>query len=289
MQQAKVYLDYTQDELDKAYTQAAWAPNMKDVLARQSADSAKLRSVMAPRTFSYGPHPDETLDVFMSETAKGPIHVHIHGGGWRALTKDDVSFPAPVFTDAGATYIALNFSVIPTVRLPEMVAQAQRAICWLHSNARSFGGDPSRIHLSGHSAGAHMASVLLTTDWSARFGLPADILKSGLLMSGSYDLEPVMLSVRSSYVKISKDELLALSAVRHVEQIRVPVTLVYGDKETPEFQRQAVYFFEVLKKASKTAEMICANGYNHFEIMDVFADPRCRPESGWNSVRRDLR
>ena len=154
----KVYLNYTQDELDKAYTQAAWAPNMKDVLARQSEASAKLRSVLVPRTFSYGPGQDETLDVFMSGTIKGPIHVHIHGGGWRALTKDDVSFPAPVFTNAGAIYVALNFSVIPAVRLPDMVAQAQRAICWLHSNARSFGGDPSQIHLSGHSAGAHMAA-----------------------------------------------------------------------------------------------------------------------------------
>ena len=108
---------------------------------------------------------------FVSGMSKGPIHVHIHGGGWRALTKDDVSFLAPVFTNAGAIYVALNFSVIPAVRLPDMVAQAQRAICWLHGNAHSFGGDPSRIHLSGHSAGAHMASVLLTTNWPARFGL----------------------------------------------------------------------------------------------------------------------
>ena len=69
-----------------------------------------------------------------------------------------------------------------------MVAQAQRAVCWLHSNAPSFGGDPSQLHLSGHSAGGHMAGVLLTTDWAAQFGLPADVLKSGLLMSGSYDL-----------------------------------------------------------------------------------------------------
>lgn len=269
----KVYLEYTQDELDKAYTQPAWAPNMKEVLARQAEASARLRSVLAPRTFSYGPGPDETLDVFMSGTIKGPVHVHIHGGGWRALTKDDVSFPAPVFTDAGAIYVALNFSVIPTVRLPEMVAQAQRAIGWLHGNARSFGGDPTQLHLSGHSAGAHMASVLLTTDWQTRFGLPADVLKSGLLMSGSYDLEPVMLSVRSSYVKLSGEEQQALSAVRHAEQIGAPVTLVYGDKETPEFQRQAVHFFDVLKKASKTARLLRIDGYNHFEVMDVFADP----------------
>ena len=105
----KVYLNYTQDELDTAYTQAAWAPNMKDVLARQSEASAKLRSVLAPRTFSYGAGQDETLDVFTSGTMKGPIHVHIHGGGWRALTKDDVSFPRR-FSPRRAPSMSLSIS-----------------------------------------------------------------------------------------------------------------------------------------------------------------------------------
>ena len=95
-------------------------------------------------------------------------------------------------------------------------------------------------------------------------------------MSGSYDLDPVMLSIRSSYVKISKEEQSALSAVQHVEKVRTPVTLVYGSQETPEFQRQAVHFFDVLKKASKTAELIRIEGSNHFEVMDVFADPDSR-------------
>src|SRR5262249_31655795 len=159
-----------------------------------------VRGALRPRTFVYGPGPDETLDVFAPSATNVPVHVHLHGGGWRALTKDDVSFPAPLFVNAGAVYVALNFSVIPTVRLPDMVAQAQRAIAWLYDNASKFSGDPARIHVSGHSSGAHMASCLLTTDWHAKFGLPPDVLRSGLLMSGTYDLEPVMLSVRSSYV-----------------------------------------------------------------------------------------
>ncbi len=246
---------------------------MNTVLARQSQASADFRSLVAPQTFRYGPSEDETLDVFASDKAgNAPVHVHIHGGGWRSLTKDDVSFAAPVFTSAGAIYVALNFSVIPAVRLPGMVEQVQRAIGWLHGNARRFGGDPARIHLSGHSAGAHMASVLLTTNWSDR-GLPADVIKSGMLMSGMYDLAPVMLSVRSTYVKISPQEQALLSAVQHVDQIRAPVTVVYGDKETPEFKRQAEHFFNSLRRSSKTAELICVDGFNHFEVMDVFADP----------------
>ena len=270
----KVYLDYTQDELDKAYTQTEWAPNAKAVLARQSEASAKVRAAMKPRTCGYGPGPDETLDVFGSGTPNAPIHVCLHGGAWRALTKDDISFLAPTFTGAGAAFVALNFSVIPAGRLPDMIDQAQRAIGWLYENAASLGGDPARIHISGHSSGAHMASVLLTTNWRARFGLPADVLKSGLLVSGSYDLEPVMLSVRSSYVKLSKEEQLMLSAIRHPEQIAAPVTIAVGDRESPEFQRQAVRFFEALSEASKTASLIRVPERNHFEMLDVLSDPQ---------------
>ena len=235
----KVYLDYTQAELDRAYTQAEWAPNSREVLRRQSEQSAIVRAQFPPQTFAFGPSADETLDVFATGGSSVPIHVHVHGGGWRALTKNDVSFPAPLFVNAGAAYVALNFAVIPVVRLPDMVAQARRAIAWLYENGSKFGGDASRIHVSGHSAGAHMASCLFTTEWQIQFGLPADVLKSGLLMSGMYDLEPVMLSARSSYVKLSREEEWLLSALRHIDQISAPITIAIGDNESPEFKRQA--------------------------------------------------
>ena len=96
----------------------------------------------------------------------------------------------------GVTFVALGFGVIPDVRLPVMVEQIRRGIAWLYANIARFGGDPDRIHLSGHSSGGHLAAVLLTTDWP-KFGLPADVLKSGLCISGMYDLHPVMLSARS--------------------------------------------------------------------------------------------
>jgi arylformamidase len=268
----KVYLDYTQAELDKAYTQPEWASNMREVLTRQTEAGAALRKRLPPETFTYGPSVDETLDVFDKGNANKPIHVHIHGGAWRALTKEDVSFPAPVFVDAGAAFVPLNFSVIPVVRLPDMIAQVQRAIQWLYANAAEFGGDPSQIHLSGHSSGAHMASVLLTTDWKTQLGLPADVIKSGLLMSGSYDLEPVMLSIRSSYVKISKEEEIALSAIRNIDKVKVPLTIAVGSKETPEFRRQARAFHEKLSRAGKPATFIEVADTNHFEMQDVFAD-----------------
>jgi arylformamidase len=269
----RVYLNYTQAELDRAYTQSEWAPNSREVIARQGLAGTRLREVMPPLTLAYGAHPDEVLDVFGAGSDCSPVHVHIHGGGWRAQSKEGVSFAAPVFVQNGALFVALNFSLIPQVRLPEMVAQVQRAIGWLYVHAREFGGDPERIHLSGHSAGGHMAGVLMTTDWRARFGLPSDILKSGLLMSGMYDLEPVMLSVRSDYVKLSKDEQEMLSPIAHIDRLTAPIVVAYGDRETPEFKRQAESFVAAVNDAAKPASLLRVGDHNHFEVLDVFANP----------------
>jgi len=275
---AKVYLDYTQAELDRAYDQRAWVSNAEDILKRYAAESAKVRARLEHRYgVRYGPSDDETLDIFppapSTSAAPSPIHVHVHGGAWRLLGKDDVSFLAPTFVSAGAIYIALNFSKIPAVRLPDMIAQARRAIAWIHANAAQFDGDPARIHVSGQSSGSHMAGVLVTTDW-AGLGLPADVIKSGLLISGMYDLRPVMMSARSAYVKLSAAEILDLSAILHIDRLRVPIVVVYGSRETPEFQRQPASFVDAVRSAGKQAKLLRLEGVNHFELLSVLADAK---------------
>jgi arylformamidase len=200
------------------------------------------------------------------------VHVHVHGGGWRNLTKDDESFLAAGLVPEGATLAVLNFATIPKIRLPEMIDQARRAIAWLHARAAQHGADAERIHVSGHSSGGHMAAVLLATDWP-RFGLPKDVLKSGLLMSGSYDLRPVMLSARSSYVKLSDAEMLELSPILHVENIVAPVTIAFGRLETPEFRRHARSFHEALLQAGKVSTLLDCGEVNHFELLELLARP----------------
>jgi arylformamidase len=114
--------------------------------------------------------------------------------------------------------------------------------------------------------------VLAATDWRS-LGLPADVVKGYVLISGMYDLVPVSLSARSDYVKFDERTLDELSTMRHLERIQAPVTVVYGTLETPEFQRQSREFAEALKQARKPVQLIVAQGYNHFEVMETLANP----------------
>lgn len=143
----------------------------------------------------------------------------------------------------------------------------------MYHNARSFGGDPNRIYLSGHSSGSHLAGVVLTTDWRKEFNLPSDTVKGGLCCSGMFDLKPVRLSARSKYVAFTDEIEEALSPQRHLNQLHAPLILAYGTFETPEFQRQSRDFAAAVKAAGKPVKLLVAEDYNHFEIIETLANP----------------
>jgi arylformamidase len=264
-----VFLDYSQDELDRAYDQRVWAANAEVSLARCREAGAKVRaSTRMLADIAYGDGPDERLDVFPCETAVAPIHVHVHGGAWRMQSKDDASFMAPAMTAAGMHLIAPHFTNLPGCRMPDMVDQLARALGWVHRHAREFGGDPDRILLSGHSSGAHLCAVLLTLDWPAR-GLPSDLVKAALCVSGSYDLAPVLLSARRAYIDLTREEAERLSPLRHAAAVRCPVIVMTGEHESPEFIRQGMAFAGALQQAGRDAELIQVPGYNHFEMNEA--------------------
>ena len=154
-----------------------------------------------------------------------------------------------------------------------MADQVRRAVAWVYKNATSFGGDPNRLYLSGHSSGGHLGSVIVITDWRKDFGLPADIIKSALLVSGMYDLKPVRLSKRSNYVNFDDETEEALSVQRHIDKINTPLIIGYGTLESPEFQRQSRDFAAAVKAAGKPVELIVGEGFNHFEIQETMANP----------------
>ena len=271
----KVFLDYTQQELDDAFEQQLWAPNFEALSAQRKARSAELRQKMEHFETRYGEGAEETLEILPTSKSNAPILLFIHGGRWRPQPANDFIFFADTVVAAGAHFVAARFSTLdppkrPT-RMPDMIAELRLAVLWLYRNAASFGGDPERLHVIGHSSGAHLTSVLLTTDWE-RHGAPAKILKSGTCVSGMYELRPVVLSARSAYVKLSAEEEDEFSAIRHLDRVRCPILVAYGDKESPEFQRQGQTFAAALRDHRLPSEAMVLAGSNHFEGIRTMMD-----------------
>jgi arylformamidase len=260
-----VFLDYTQAELDRAYDQFAWAPNAEVVLRSYSDLSDEVRARYHRETYAYGRAAEEKLDVFPARSGNAPIHVFVHGGAWRMLSKEESSFPAPTFVDAGVHFVAPDFGQLPQRSLPAIVRQLRRAISWLHGNAHRFGGDPARIYISGHSSGGHLAGVLAATDWT-RHDLPRTAVKGAILASGMYDLRPVLLSARREYLRLSVSQEHALSPQRHVAALRCPVVVAHGGGESPEFVRQSRCFAAALAAERKAPHLLELHGLNHFEV-----------------------
>jgi arylformamidase len=272
----RVWMDLDQVELDAAYDQSFYAPFWPEISKRLAANSEAARARLGrPQRDSYGPSEIEKLDIYRTSRPGAPVFVFIHGGAWlRGLAKN-YGFPAELFVNAGAHYVVLDFVAIEPAGgdLRVMADQVRRGIAWVYKNAASFGGDPDRLYIGGHSSGGHLCGVALVTDWQKEYGLPPDFVKGALCMSGMYDMKPVRLSKRSSYIKFDGAMEEAMSTARHLSRLTAPVIVTYGTNETPEFQRQSRDFAAAVKAMGKPAALIEASSYNHFEMLESLGNP----------------
>ena len=278
----KVWLDLDQAALDRAYDQAQHAPNMPHVLKRYERASEHARSRLGePVRHRYGPASVEMLDCFMPRdranlTSLRPALLFIHGGAWRGGLASQYAFVAEPFVAAGCAVLVPDFAPVTELDgdLGRMTDQIRRVMAWVARNARDLGIDPSRVHLFGHSSGGHLSAAALHTDWRHDFGLTVDSPVASLCVcSGIYDLQPVRLSARSSYVRLTDEQVLQLSPIRHIESVRLPLTVAWGSLESPEFQRQAVAYAESASSAGLSVTRCLAEGFNHFEILETLANP----------------
>src|SRR3989442_2158693 len=175
-----VFRGYDRKALDREYNNREKVPDAQVWLARYARESERARRELTARLdVAYGSHPGETLDVFLpAGHGPTPVHVFIRGGYWPRLDKVDFSFVARAFLPAGVAVVVINYALIPTVDLDELVRQCRASVAWVYRNATSFGGDRDRIAISGHSAGGHLRAMRIATDWAAIYGLPADMLQA---------------------------------------------------------------------------------------------------------------
>ena len=271
-----VFLDYDQAALDAAYDQAAYAPNREQLIERRIGESAiARRRIGEPERVAYGTAEIERLDIYRAARTAAPVFVFIHGGAWRSGRSKDYAVPAEMFLASGAHYVVPDFAWVQDVggNLMVLADQVRRAVAWVHENIVRFDGDPNRLYIGGQSSGGHLAAVALTTDWRCQFGLPADIVKGGMCISGMYDLTPVRLSARSRYVQFDDATVAALSPIRHLDHLTAPLTVAYGTCETPEFQRQNRDFAVAVEAAGKQVRLLVGKHYNHFELPETFGNP----------------
>ncbi len=271
----KVWLNMDQAELDAAYTQRNWAPNGAEVQARYKSASEKFRtSRKPPLRLKYGPSDIQGMDIWAPENPNGKILIFIHGGAWSGGSAAEYSFLAQPFLDAGIMVVIPDFTTIQAVNgsLEPMAAQVRNAIAFIFRMAGSMGANPKKIYVAGHSSGAHLAAVALTTDWS-ELDLKSDIVKGAILCSGMYDLKPVRLSSRSKYINFTDGMEESMSPQRNLRYLSASVALAYGLKESPEFKRQSVDFAAALRKEKKKVEIITED-LNHFEILEALANPQ---------------
>src|SRR3984893_16981115 len=271
-----VFMNYDQVELDAAYENSVYEPNIRQISQRLASMADGMRARRGePQRVAYGPTEIEQLDIYKTRVARAPIFVFIRGGTWRTGSSRRSAFPAELFIDHGAHFVALDFINVLDAGgdLRVMADQVRRGIAWVYRNAESFGGDPNRLYIGGHSSGGHLCAVALVTDWQKDFGLPADLVKGGLCMSGMYDLKPVRLSWRQSFLNLDDATEHALSPIRHLDNIRAAVTVTYGTIETPEFQRQGRDFAAALKQAGHQVTAVELAHYAHLEAEEALGNP----------------
>lgn len=249
-----------------------WEAHVADY---QVASDATRRANPSRRTLTYGNGPDETLDIYVPKaerTSPRPIHLFIHGGYWRAFSKDDYAFVADSITAAGAIAAIMDYSLMPAARMAGLIAQVRRAADWLVAEAPRFGGDPRAFSASGHSAGAHLASFLVCrAAHEPEVALPA--VRSVLLVSGIYDLDPITRSFLQPELQLRSEEVARWSPIRTLPDRQAVVSLLVGAAETQPFHEQAGAFAAHLASVGGRSQLTTVAGEDHMTIIRELGRP----------------
>jgi len=273
---AKVFLDYTQEELDWQYDHSKRFPDT-GIFQTQRGEAAKTarEKVKGLIDVPYGDHKDEVVDIFPAAgDGKAPVLMFYHGGAWTRGSKDGYSFPALELAPRGIGLVATEFTKVPDGTLSNQVRQNRDATAWVYNNADKYGFDRDRIYIAGHSSGGHMCGMVLVTDWEKLYGLPNNLVKGAIAISGMYDLEAVYLSYRNKYLSLSEEDWRENSSIFHVpKESAAPLLIGCSEHDTVEFHRQPEEFLKAWQAAGHQGEFIELMDRHHFTGSMCFGEP----------------
>lgn len=260
--------DPSADWFESQYNNRLRVPESAQILQRWAEASALVRAqARCELDVPYGESPRQRLDVFSESVGKAPVLVFIHGGYWRALSKDDLSFIAPSFTSEGAVVVLPGYDLCPSVSMERIPLQLAQALAWVWRHAADYGGDPNHIVIAGHSAGGQLAALLSCFDWkSLAPELPRQLVKGVLSVSGVHDLTPlVQVPFLQADLRLDDDSARRLSPV-HLAAPDSPLYAVVGGAESEEFRRQTRLIQEAWgPQAVPLVQEV--PGYNHFDVL----------------------
>ena len=271
-----LYRDFeNQAQIDAQYNPAIGLPDAtvpgKHYAQRSAFARAQLRAVL---DLPYGPTRAETLDIFPADSPHAPVFVFLHGGYWRALSSKDFSCVALGLQPLGITTVVVNYALCPWVSLDEITRQVRASVAWTLRNIQHHGGDPARVALGGHSAGAHLTAMCLQTNWAQDYGLAQDPLVAALLVSGVYDIEPLRYSYLQPQIQLDAGLIRRNSPAFSVRACRTPVWVNWGGDESAEFARQASAFHQAWLAAGNTGELSALPGADHYRAIHGFESPQ---------------
>lgn len=268
------YRDYDEAGFRAQYLMREAVPDYEQYFVRWAETSDAARRTLQHRlNLAYGPGRNDRLDVFLP-TGNGPFPVHIffHGGYWRALGKDDFGGVALALVPAGAIVVVVDYTLCPHATMDELVEQCRRSVIWIAGNIAEMGGDPSRLYMSGHSAGGHITAMMVNTDWAARGGMTGT-LRGACSMSGLFDLEPMALApFLQPDLRLTPEQVVRNSPLNFVKPNPVPLILSVGENETAEFHRQSAVYAKAWRAAGNAVEEIAVPGRHHYSIIESLFD-----------------
>ena len=263
------------EDLEREYSPSSMVGDIEPFLSWYNAQSQRVREDRSLHLFldlSYGESWEENLDLFLPSTSiwpEGlPLLVFVHGGYWQQHSKNDHSFPATAWTSVGYAFASINYGLAPTSNIPQMISRCRRALNWLGENHFSYGFDIRKMHVMGHSAGAHLLACAISPgiqdhDGSRLFFRP----QRAILVGGIYDLQPISQTYVNEPLGLSIESARTLSPQFFDSDPLVALDIVYAEYETNEFIRQSKAYAE--KSSARTAhtKLIEVPGRHHFDIM----------------------